>query len=378
VRRTFFCACTERLGRLLLPITLALVIASAPAARADDQPSGPKIDFVDSSAMTIAPEPDGTFSTDVALKNTGKEAGRADIVLKNEACSKTGKAAFENEVNIKEGEFAIAKLKISGVDLPKTCYVELQTLKEKEQSVVARSLKQFKLSQIFVTWWLAYGLIAAFLVSLVATGMASEHVVANSDKVPPIRLKLGSPAWDFTKSWTSTLTLAGGVLSAVLTLSALPEMTQYASKPGYGTLILLFSLLVLFAPLVFMGWMSGDVKHGTDGKPSVTYQGNGLLFFITCLMTLTGGLGQVAVLALLLDEVFGKMYSPFYIIALVFVAVFWLLISSYSINSMKLTFKLEKTPPKAVSPPKTSESTDDTRGPTAQPVDAGRPSWPLL
>ena len=364
VRRTFFCACSERLGRLLLPITLALVIAGAPAAHADDQPSGPKIDFVDSSAMTIAPEPDGTFATDVALKNTGKEAGRADVVLKNEACSKAGKAAFENEVNIKQGEFAIARLIISGVDLPKTCYVELQTLKEKEQSVVARSLKQLKLSQLFLTWkvgnWLIAALIGSFGTMIIAFGIVVGRHGA------PCRFWLGSPSWDFAKSWTSTLTVAGAILSAALTLSALPELTQFASKPGYGTLVLLFSLVVLFAPIAFVGFMRGEVKQGKDGKFLVVNEGNGLLFFFTCFLTLAAGLGQIAVFCLLLIETLVKMDSRASTAGCVLAILLGLPLVVHSINSMRLTFDLEK-------------KWRDSGGGMADAVTVvERPSWPLL
>ena len=69
--------------------------------------------------------------------------------------------------------------------------------------------------------------------------------------------KLGSPAWDFTKSWSSNTALAGAVISTALALSALPELTKYASKSGYSALALLISFAVIIAPFVFIAFRSG-------------------------------------------------------------------------------------------------------------------------
>src|SRR4029077_8103746 len=56
--------------------------------------------------------------------------------------------------------------------------------------------------------------------------------------------RMGSPSWDFSKSWASNVTIGGAILSVALSLTALPEQTRYINRGGYAVLNLLFALLV--------------------------------------------------------------------------------------------------------------------------------------
>ncbi|MFQ3457639.1 hypothetical protein PMN64_30570 [Bradyrhizobium sp. UFLA01-814] len=86
-----------------------------------------------------------------------------------------------------------------------------------------------------------------------------------------------SPSWDFAKSWTSNATLVGGIVTAALSLSALPELTKHASKSGYSALV---SLVVTVAPFIFTALRSGTVKKdATIQQDVVVYQGYLLPFF---------------------------------------------------------------------------------------------------
>jgi hypothetical protein len=339
------------LVHLLLAIALATVIGIG-RGHAED-PKG--FEFVDPSPATVAPKWNSAFSFDIAIRNGGAKAGLPTPVLIGDPDCTTGRGIeFPDKAAIDIGTIAIRKMRIAGGALPATCYVELQTSAEKEgKPFVVRSLKQFKLTQRFVGWRVLDWLIATACASLLATIIAAAWVRREQEKAP-CKLTLGSPAWDFSKSWASTLTLAGGIVSAALAVSAVPELTQHASKAGYATLLLLFSLLALFAPLPFFLGIRGGVKNE---KPF--YEGNGVLFFITCLMTLTAGLGQVAMLGLLLDEIFRSMWSYFWVAGLVLVGLAWICLACYAVVSMRLTFELDK---KAA------------LGAAAD----GHPSWPLL
>ena len=120
----------------------------------------------------------------------------------------------------------------------------------------------------------------------------------------PNNFKVGPLAWDFAKSWSSTLTLAGATVTAALALSALPELTRNASKNGYPITALLIALVVVVAPLSFVIFGRGNVMEDEETKKeSVVYTG-GLFAFLSCTLTLFAGLAQLLVLFLLGDELF--------------------------------------------------------------------------
>jgi hypothetical protein len=193
--------------------------------------------------------------------------------------------------------------------------------------------------------------------------------------------KLGSPAWDFAKSWTSTTTLAGAIISTALTLSALPELTKYASKSGYAALAMLISLAIVVAPFVFVAFRVGEVgKDPATGQDAVIYKGSVWLFLVSGAITLFAGMAQVLVLFLLLDEIFleydfwsfSSERQPWLALnvgslstAALLVALSW-----YVSHSMFLTIKLQK---EADGP-----QTDIARKTVAGGAGSPRLSWPVL
>jgi hypothetical protein len=98
--------------------------------------------------------------------------------------------------------------------------------------------------------------------------------------------------------------LVGGIISTALALSALPELTKYASKSGYSILALLISFIVIVAPFVFTADRSGKVERDKAGNYSVVYQGTLWRFVLSCAITLFAGLAQLVVFFLLLHEIF--------------------------------------------------------------------------
>jgi hypothetical protein len=202
------------------------------------------------------------------------------------------------KAKLESNEIAITHFKITNVRLPTTCYIEIQTHAGGE--IVNRTMKQVKLSQTYATS-------DVFIALMIGLGLSVLVVIAAWIRVHrklelPENFRLGSPAWDFAKSWLSTITLVSGIITTALALSALPELTQHASKGGYALLVLLLSFAVIVAPLAFIVFSFGSVEKVEKGY-SIVYRGRLAFFFLSCAITLFAGLAQLAVVFLLLDEV---------------------------------------------------------------------------
>ena len=87
--------------------------------------------------------------------------------------------------------------------------------------------------------------------------------------------RIGTPQWDFSKSWATTLTTVGALLSTVISTPALSDIKMQSG------LSLFFGLVVLIAPLMYTASAERlptdpDVKNGT-----YQYQGTIRMFLIT-------------------------------------------------------------------------------------------------
>jgi len=213
--------------------------------------------------------------------------------------SRTPASARRFMIRLPSNAVGITQVEITKVELPATCYIELVTEGEGGNT----SLKQIKLTQQYVTWTILILLGICFMTSVIAAYRTWSK--AQSCFGICLNFKLGSPAWDFAKSWTSNISLAGAIISTALTLSALLELTKHASKSGYSSLALLISFAVIIAPFVFIARRTGVLEKDKGPPPKVTvvYQGRLWLFLLSCMITLFAGLAQLVVLSLLLHEV---------------------------------------------------------------------------
>ena len=223
----------------------------------------PEIAFSDAAPQLLSPKRDGAFEFDVALRNAGKQPGTPAFALVGDGCGKVQPVTPPTYGLLKPGAVAIQKLRISGAKLPATCHLELQT---QEDASANQSLKQLKLAQHYLTWFFLYWLWGCLIASVLAIGVALFLAFPTGKD-----LHLLAPAWDFTKSWTSNLTFAGGVVSGALALSALPELTHHASKAGYATVALLLSFSILVAPLLAALLASGSITKDTSFKATVMH-----------------------------------------------------------------------------------------------------------
>jgi prepilin-type processing-associated H-X9-DG protein len=260
---------------------LAVLLAAAlqnPPAHADD--TNTNVAFVDGSAATLSPDSSGTFKFDIPVKNSGREGNAVASLLGDKQCA-GATLAPRTLGSLKKNALEMKSFEVSNIKLPATCYIELVS----DGTDGNRSLKQIKLNQKYAKSGVLIALGICLVLSLAAVKVGC--CLAGES----LGFRMGTPAWDFAKSWTSTTTLVGAIVSTALALGALPELTKYASKSGYAVLSLLTSLVVVIAPFVFTVFRTGEVEKDTKtGTYSVVYQGWLWALLVSCAMTLFAGL----------------------------------------------------------------------------------------
>jgi hypothetical protein len=306
------------MGHGWLPIVLLLVAILHSPAYADPT----NIGFADPSPASLSPGSSGELEFNALLKNTGARGSATVTLLHDKQCPRG--EVTPKELDVLDMNAVVPKtFTISDIyKLPATCYIELISAGTNGNT----ALKQVKLNQVYAKSGVLVALAVCMILSVAAVlvGFTVIRDISNKTEVRPadctihppgehracrrvvgLRFHLGTPAWDFAKSWTSTTTLVGGFISTALALGTLPELTQYASKTGYAILALVVSLVAVVAPFVFTVFRTGNVERDPKtGVYSVTYYGWVLPFLVSSSMTLFAGLAQLVVFYLLLHEVF--------------------------------------------------------------------------
>jgi hypothetical protein len=342
----------------LLPLTLTihcgLAHAQTSPASSSASPQPANIVFVDAAAVTLSPDGAGAFKLDIAIKNSGGSVGTPSFNLrglKNEKCSKDSLIPDPAVGETPPNTTVIAHFSITDVELPASCYLELVTKGSDVKTITNTSLKEIKLSQRYASADTLGAFVACLVVSALVMARAKNEVGTLADD-----FEVGGPAWEFAKSWSTTLTLAGAAVTAALSLSALPELTKNASKNGYAIMALLIALLVVVAPLCFVIFRRGDIMPDDENKKeTVAYTGGVFAFFVSCNLTLFAGLGQLLILFLLGDELFRDygvwswwlvFHEPWWIgLGSILIVATAAVLCWHTVRSIKLTIDLERASP---------------------------------
>lgn len=254
--------------------------------------------FVDASTVTLPPDAAGTFKLELPLKNAGNSDAAGWLELLDETDARCSKIAPQRISKLAPSGVMVEHLVLSNVKLPATCYLVLTT----DGGDV--SIKQIKLSQHYATSAVVTPLRWCFYISLIVAALVWCVAGVNLGGMAPWFI-LGAPAWDFAKSWASTTTVVGGVFTTALTLSALPDLTRYASKTGYSTLALLISLVVAVAPFVYVALRRGRIESDATARTYIVVSEGCLWsFLLSCALTLFAAMAQLVLLSVLLHEVF--------------------------------------------------------------------------
>jgi hypothetical protein len=166
---------------------------------------------------------------------------------------------------------------------------------------------------------------------------------------------MGGTTWNFQQSWGSNVTIASGLLSALLTATYLtfPEHPHLMPRGSYGLLQSLFMLLLPLAPLAY-GLLSRDVQVQVSGPggASVAHtesQGYIVMYLLAGGLILWAALGQAATLLLLLIEfLIGNMIDV--LIGGILVALIGLLILLLAVYGWSTLSKVASRPGATIPP----------------------------
>ena len=126
---------------------------------------------------------------------------------------------------------------------------------------------------------------------------------------PLLKRSMGLPNWSFSASWASNITAVTALLSFSLIVSILSEQSRYLSKSQYLVFAALFPLLASLAPVVYVV-LTKLVVVVVNNVKSVVNRGWGRTFLVACFFTVWGCLGQLAVQALVIFEIWQLAKFP--------------------------------------------------------------------
>ena len=128
----------------------------------------------------------------------------------------------------------------------------------------------------------------SFLVAVItAAACAKQKGLASTSTVGP-------PAWHLTESWGTNVAVFGVLFGTFFSTKIVPD-PKLVLDPGYPLLSVLFALLALVAPIVFVA-MSNVKQVKKAGAPEIQAQGTATGFYIAMVFTLWAALGQLATL----------------------------------------------------------------------------------
>jgi hypothetical protein len=353
---------------------------SAATTKPKTEEPKPNFEFVDGTAVTLAPDALLQFKFDILIKNLGDLGAVPSLELVSDVenrCGPNNLKLIPNKLELIQPKgITVTHVTVFGVKLPATCYIKLTAGNPAGNT----SLKPIKLNQQYLTkdffypLWISLAL-AAFVA--IATGALARWRIG---EIVGANYRLGSPAWELDKSWISNTTVVSSVLATAMGLGALPELTKFASKTGYAALVFMTSLAVIIAPFLSTAFRRGEVKKDADNKNAVVYGTCVWLFLLCGAVTLFAGITQVVVLFLLFDEIFlpygfwsiGSEPQPWASLnlGLVSTAVLVIALCWYVGHSMFLTIRLQV---------KSEGNTGFRKGLAADTATASqRPSWPVL
>ena len=182
---------------------------------------------------------------------------------------------------------------------------------------------------------------------------------------------LGLPAWDGTGSWATNLTVIQSVLTSLVS-STLFSVTHHLLKNEYTSLSLLFSVLVLIAPVVYSLIRKPSEKASTTlGQPQ--YEGYVWLYLVASGLTLWGVFGQLATVIIMIDEFRLSRYTTSSVVVAfqILLILVGVLTFAYALVTMYTTAATDRTEPKKSA---TEAGAVADSGTAAAPL----VSWPLL
>jgi hypothetical protein len=192
------------------------------------------------------------------------------------------------------GQVAI-EIDVGKTDMPLSGYLEM-TAKADSGRQYGYQYKALKIPPPLPSA-LAECLSVASLIASIAVVIVS--LVWLRVKGVKIMQRMGPPAWEFSDSWGTNITIGGALLTSVLGFGALPEQTHYLNKTGYLDLSLIFAALIAVAPAIYALLRT---PVAVVGSSTLQYQGYVLFFALASGVTVWGAIGQIETVGLLFCE----------------------------------------------------------------------------
>lgn len=297
--------------RSLIAACCALAALTAqPNSAAEPRSAEANFTFVDAQPTTLTVTLGGSTNARIAVRNTGSQPGKPQfcvLLQTNGQLDCFHSAVLGANPLVDAGQVVVLTVRVSVTEIPLSGYLALQTF-DAAGALVTMALKPLKGNPPFFPQlaWLTVavgGGSAGLMCYLVVQRLRREG--------RPLSGKMGAANWDFTRSWASNVTVAGALLSAALSLTALPDQTRYLNKGGYPILNLLFTLLAGLAPLVYNAFRSGVWDATAPEGQQLQYQGTVKLFFVASGTTISAVTAQTMTLSLVICELRNAgMLSP--------------------------------------------------------------------
>ena len=143
--------------------------------------------------------------------------------------------------------------------------------------------------------WPAGVLWIAGVVALLFVGISYKTMTKPASLKDP----MGSPKWDFTKSWANNITVVTSVVSTTVLLGLLVDEPVFLSKANYLAFNALLVVLLAFAPTIF-----GLIRKQTSTTAGKDPEYSGIVFgfLLACAITLAAVLAQLSIAFMLFEE----------------------------------------------------------------------------
>jgi len=289
-----------RLVKLSKWLPMAVLLFAAPAA-ADVNYYRPTV--VGDGAITASNSKDHELDFNILYRNTANHP--VNIVVKLPTASSNFDVTFSIPSNpVAAGEIKPLIVVARGADISKLTYVDIRGVDAQTHALVSSDVRKVTLPASYFPF-LPVGILTLPLLIAFAMGSA---IWGDLKAKRLLRVRMGAPSFDLTKSWVSNLAVASALLTAGL--AQLPDPPGLMAKGTYQELSLLFTILVAVAPMFFLALQySGLFEEKTKLVRC---------FVVSSMITLLATLGQLATLSFALYEVSGKASAPF----LIYIAIF--------------------------------------------------------
>jgi hypothetical protein len=199
--------------------------------------------------------------------------------------------------------------------------------------------------------------------------------------------RIGTPSWRAPDSWSANITVGASFVNALMTAGVSADQMHSMSRTGYSIAVVLFSSLLVLAPVVFGLFRNRGLREQAPvnslTKRPIVESGEGYVatFLAAGWLTLWASLGQLATFGLLIYELrqTNGLSEPVARLISVIVAGVMAGISGYAGYGMVTTARLASAKPVAVDKSKSVDKAEPERE-RLDSAPAPRPAadWALL